>query len=210
MHVHVVFAHPTHLSFTGDVLASFQIGLEDAGHTHSVSDLYAMRFQPVIGAPEYAREVRQLASLPIPPDVAEEQAKLNRADAWAFVYPVWWTDCPAILKGWFDRVWTVGYAYAHGNPDWRAMESNLQLRPARKAIVLATAGHTPDLLRQTGCYQAMETTMIADRIGQRAKEAEFRVLGGAADIAPEAWELIRPQLLDTARDLGYALFDPPV
>lgn len=54
----------------------------------------------------YYRNTSDVAS-----DVLAEQEKINRSDAIAFIYPVFWTEAPAKLVGWFDRVWTYGYAY---------------------------------------------------------------------------------------------------
>ncbi|MDR1412465.1 MAG: NAD(P)H-dependent oxidoreductase [Actinomycetes bacterium] len=189
--VHIVYAHPGKHSLTHEVLASFLRGLGDAGRTHSISDLYAMGFNPVLGLADYEREHNYRADDCLPADVVAEQGKLNAADVWAFIYPVWWTDCPAILKGWFDRVWTVGFAYKP-----RAVV------PARKALVICTAGHTEAHLRETGCYQAMETTMLTDRLYDRAKEKEFILLGGSEALQGSEWEQQKSLHMTTAYRLG--------
>ncbi|WP_431928033.1 NAD(P)H-dependent oxidoreductase [Nonomuraea jabiensis] len=123
----------------------------------------------------------------VPADVAAEQARLDAAEVWAFIYPVWWTDCPARLKGWFDRVWTAGFAY-----------KPVRLRVARQALVLCTAGYSVAELDASGCHQAMRTTMLTDRIGERARSSEFVVFGGsvlrngesAGD--PDHWAAVKP------------------
>ncbi|MDR2492470.1 MAG: NAD(P)H-dependent oxidoreductase [Coriobacteriales bacterium] len=191
MYVHIVYAHPSTESFTHAVLVAFMRGLFEARHSHTVSDLYAMSFNPELGLAEYEREHNYHNAAPVPDDVVAEQDKLNAADVWAFIYPVWWTDCPAKLKGWFDRVWTVGFAY---HPQ--------TVEQAKKAIVICTAGHTVEHLRETGCYQAMETVMLTDRIYDRAKAKEFIVLGGSEALSGRAWEQQRHEHLVTARDKG--------
>jgi len=206
MLVHIVYAHPDHAGFVGALLDAFVGGLTDAGHTHTMSDLYQMGFNPVMSPAEYARESRFDPSAPVAADVAAEHAKLDAADAWAFVYPVWWTDCPAIMKGWFDRVWTVGWAYG---PAPLQPDSNGQLvhqsgsrRSTKKAVVLCSAGHLASQLREWGCYQAMETMMLTDRIFDRADEKEFHVFDGSAVVFGEEWAALRAQHLADARALG--------
>ena len=107
MHAYIVFAHPTRSSFTGAVLEALCRGLDEAGHTFEVGDLYTMDFRSDMTLSEYQRETnvrRDRARSPLPDDVAEEHARIGRADGVAFVFPVWWSDCSAKLKGWFDRV----------------------------------------------------------------------------------------------------------
>ena len=198
--VHIVYAHPSERSFTRDVLDAFLAGLDAAGHTRTVSDLYAMEFRSELGPDEYEREASHRAEAPVPDDVAAEHAKLNAADVWAFVYPVWWADCPARLKGWFDRVWTVGFAYRPAG-----------LRVARKALVLCTTGYAVADLEASGVYQAMRTVMLTDRIGDRAQASEFVVFGGAVlrdgEQAgdTERWAAVRAGHLAQAADLARSI-----
>ena len=205
MRVHVVFAHPSHDSFTGSLLRAFLDGLDEAGHTHTLSDLYAKHFNPVLDAVQYEREAGCHADEPVPPDVSAEQHLLDAAGAWVFCYPVWWTDCPAILKGWFDRVWSVGYAYEPGYVR-KNLEGSLHSQTtqpvAELALILCAAGHTEDELRRTGCYQAMETTMLVDRIATRAQHKRFVVLGGSADLGADAWTKLKVDQLAAASWLG--------
>ncbi|MEV6303039.1 NAD(P)H-dependent oxidoreductase [Actinoplanes sp. NPDC051861] len=163
--VHVIFCHPDPDSFTRRVLDAFLGGVTGAGHTATVSDLYLLGFHPEMSLAEYRRESGAHPETVLPDDVAAEHAKLSAADVWAFVYPVWWNDCPALLKGWFDRVWTVGVAYRP-----------MTLRPARKALVICTCGYDEEGLGER--YSAMRTTMVDDRIGARAEQVEFHLLGG--------------------------------
>ena len=44
-------------------------------------------------------------------ELKREQARLEKADFLIFVFPIWWGGVPAILKGWFDRVWIEGVAF---------------------------------------------------------------------------------------------------
>ena len=94
MHVYILFAHPSENSFNKEVLETFVKGLEDAGHTHEIGDLYRMDFESDMDLAQYEREVGLDPQAPVPDDVRAEQEKVNRAAALAFVYPVWWSDCP--------------------------------------------------------------------------------------------------------------------
>lgn len=182
------------------MLDAFLRGLGDAGHTHTVSDLYAMGFRPELTREEYERESGHRPDTGVPADVAAEHARLDAADAWAFIYPVWWADCPALLKGWFDRVWTVGYAYKPA-----------RLPVVRKAFALCTAGYSIAELESSGCYQAMKTAMLTDRIGERAKSSEFVVFGGsvmrndAGDDHPRRWADLRAEHLARAAELARSI-----
>ncbi|MEU9706009.1 NAD(P)H-dependent oxidoreductase [Streptomyces sp. NPDC047981] len=190
--VHVVYAHPSERSFTREVLDAFLDGLADAGRPYTVSDLYAMDFHSELTRAEYERESGYDAEAPVPEDVAAEQARLAAADTWVFVYPVWWADCPARLKGWFDRVWTVGFARRTvGGP-----------RVAEKALVLCTAGYDIAELEASGCYRAMRTVMLTDRIGERARASEFVVLGGSASASASGWQVLKGEHLARVKALA--------
>ncbi|MHC4067719.1 MAG: NAD(P)H-dependent oxidoreductase [Planctomycetota bacterium] len=174
MHVYVVFAHPSRNSFTGEVLRSFEHGLKEAGHSVGIADLYAMDFQTDMDIAQYDREMGPDPDAPVPPDVKREQEKVVGADAVAFVYPIWWSDCPAKLKGWFDRVLTHGFSYIRGG--WSQRRKPVSIV---KALLLCPAGHTVEDLERGGIARAMRTIMLDDRMpGLGVQEATMEILGG--------------------------------
>ncbi len=202
MHAYIVFAHPTRKSFTGAVLAELCRGLEEGGHTCEVGDLYAMEFRSDMSLAEYGRETNvhgNRAHSPLPADVREEHEKICRADGLGFVFPVWWSDCPANLKGWFDRVWVCGYAYDYGIPDETYPFPRLSIA---RALVLCTAGNTGEALEQSGLAESMKRIYKNDRLqpGTGVAHCEVVILSGAADVqtAPE----VRASNLATAHRLG--------
>ena len=113
MKVFVVYCHPSEDSFTRHVRDSFLKGITDAGHEYELSDLYRMGFRTDMSEEEYLRDSNYTTSPQLADDVLAEQAKINAADAIAFIYPVFWTEAPAKLVGWFDRVWSYGFAYGN-------------------------------------------------------------------------------------------------
>jgi len=127
MHVLIVYAHPEPRSFNAAMKDTAVRALRAAGHTVTISDLYAMNFNPVVSRADFTTthdpdhfdvlaEQRHTASLgaPYAPDVQEEQRKVTAADVVIFQFPVWWRGMPAILKGWVDRVLTLDFAYGGG------------------------------------------------------------------------------------------------
>ena len=165
MNVLIVYCHPSKNSFTHTVKESYVQGLKDAGHQVVISDLYAGGFNPVMSEAEYIREGFYKLEEPVAEDVREEQKKINNADVIAFIYPDFWTASPAMLEGWFQRVWTYGFAY--GNQP--------SMKTLNKAIFLITMGGSlKDEIRREQ-LQAMKTIMIGDRIRNRAKECEVYV-----------------------------------
>jgi NAD(P)H dehydrogenase (quinone) len=174
VHVYIVYAHPARASFSRDVLAAFSRGLHDAGHTYEVGDLYEMGFEPEMDEAQYCREVGLDPDAPVPDDVRREQEKIGRAGALAFIFPLWWSDVPAKLKGWFDRVLTYGYAYFYNEAEERFTKISIA-----KALVICPAGHTAEHLEETGVAEAMRRIMLNDRLlGVGVREARLEILGG--------------------------------
>lgn len=162
MNVLIVYCHPSKNSFTNMVKDSFIKGLAEAGHQYVVSDLYAEGFNPVMTEEEYLREGFYALEKPLAQDVLMEQEKVNAADVIVFIYPDFWTASPAMLEGWFQRVWTYGFAYGD-TPLMKVLE---------KALFLITMGGSlKDEIRITQ-LEAMKTVMVGDRIRNRARECE--------------------------------------
>nr|WP_199678723.1 NAD(P)H-dependent oxidoreductase [Salinisphaera sp. LB1] len=119
----IVHAHPEARSFNAALTATARNTLEARGHTVEISDLYAEGFDPVEGPRHYAERADSERFAPLteqrhasergqlPADVAREIDRLERADLVILQFPLWWHAQPAIVKGWFDRVFVYGGLY---------------------------------------------------------------------------------------------------
>jgi NAD(P)H dehydrogenase (quinone) len=108
MRVLILAAHPVAESFSGACREIVTRTLETAGHRVDLCDLYAERFDPVLTREErldYHDQTRNGVA------VATHVERLKAADALVLVCPVWNFGFPAILKGYFDRVFLPGVSF---------------------------------------------------------------------------------------------------
>jgi NAD(P)H dehydrogenase (quinone) len=175
MKVFIVYAHPSEDSFTRHVRDSFIRGLESSGHKYFVSDLYKMNFAGDMSEDEYKREAFYRREVPPPADVLAEQEKINACDAIVFIYPVFWSEAPAKLVGWFDRVWTYGFAYG----------DNRSMKQLEKGLVIVSAGNTIEYFERTGILEAMKKVILGDRLFDRVRTKEMIVLDATSRELPD-------------------------
>ncbi|CAM3426964.1 NAD(P)H-dependent oxidoreductase [Flavobacterium chungbukense] len=175
MNILIVYAHPSKKSYTFQILERLKSVLAAEKWNVEISDLYASNFVSDLSEEEYEREGFAKTQLPIPQDVLNEQEKIEKADCIIFLYPVWWSDCPAKLKGWFDRVYSVGYAYGQN-------ETSRKIKTIPLGLVICTAGHPNDFLGEIEIAQSMEKIMLEDRLGKRFQNKEMIILGGTLEL----------------------------
>ncbi|MCL2759240.1 MAG: NAD(P)H-dependent oxidoreductase [Treponema sp.] len=191
MNILIVYAHPSDDSFSYNVKNHFIMGLEKAGHSYIVSDLYKMNFVTDISEAEYLREANYRLDLPVPGDVIIEQNKINNCDGICFIYPVFWTEAPAKLVGWFNRVWTYGFAYGERT-----------MKQLEKALILCVSGHSKEKLQDIGHLDSMKTVMLGDRLFDRVKTKDFIVLDCMTKFNNELREKNWDKHLSTAFNAG--------
>ncbi len=114
MNALILYAHPCDASFNHAVLEQVQRGLRDGNHSFRVIDLYKEGFDPAL---KFGGE-RKRSELASDWETARYREWIKEADRLILIYPVWWYGLPAILKGFFDRVFVSGFAYssAGGRP----------------------------------------------------------------------------------------------
>ena len=191
----IVYCHPSEDSFTRHVRDAFIKGITDAGNEFILSDLYAMDFRTDMSEKEYLRDANYRNTNDLAEDVVAEQEKINAADAIVLIYPVFWTEAPAKLVGWIDRVWSYGFAYGEK-----------RMKMLDKALILCTAGNTIERLEQFGLLDSMKKVMFGDRFFNRIRKQEFVVFDGMTrELAQreQNWE----QNLAAAYEKGKTLFD---
>lgn len=148
----VVLAHPREGSFTRDICDIYVQAVRARGHDVVLRDLYAMKFNPVASA----EDITGNRTGTVAADVKIEQDHLSWADVIALFHPIWWIDRPAILKGYIDRVFALGFAYGHGP---NGVVGTLK---GKRAIVFTSAGSTQEHFDQSGKMQAIR---VAQDIG---------------------------------------------
>ncbi len=113
MRVLYVYCHPLDDSFHAAIRKEALAGLKEVGHEIDLLDLYAEGFDPVLTAerrrdyhdPERNRRNNQAYA-----------DRLVAANAMVVQFPTWSFGPPAILKGWFDRMFGPGIALDLSDP----------------------------------------------------------------------------------------------
>lgn len=146
MNILLVLAHPRGDSFTGAIADTFSEAAINAGHRVERADLYAEKFDPVLyeeDEPDWGDAGKKYSE-----DVTREMDRIRRNDATVMVFPIWWWSMPAILKGWIDRVWNHGFAYAfaEGSSSY----------PHEHALMIGVAGNDQE------SYHKRDYDMAAD------------------------------------------------
>lgn len=149
----IVYAHPNTKSFchalTQQVAASYKM----QGDEVVISDLYAMSFNPVLSDVDLAINGWE----PFGSEVRTEQDKIDRADVITFIAPIWWNGLPAILKGYFDRIFRKGFAYDNVNGRMQGLLVD------KKFLFIFTTGEQESVLRVKGTLDAI-TRLVDDGI----------------------------------------------
>lgn len=156
MHALIVLCHPERKSFNGALADLSKTTLEQRGYCVETADLYGEGFDPREGPAHYLQrenadtfsalgEQRHAFSNGVlPDDIKRHIARLQRADLVVLQFPVWWHSHPAILKGWFDRVFVSGGLYTS------SMRYDRGIFKGKKAICSVTIG-APDMALGPGC-----------------------------------------------------------
>lgn len=104
----IIYTHLNPASFTKAIVDEVEKKAIARGEEVKIIDLYAEKFNPILDMPDVEH---LLMGGIIPEDTKKYQELITWADHLTIVYPMWWAQMPAILKGFIDRVFLHGYAF---------------------------------------------------------------------------------------------------
>lgn len=124
----VIYAHHNKNGHHGYFLGLVRNYLQNNKLDFEIIDLYEESFSPVLQASETVKGNTAMA------DVKKYQEMISESDKLIFIYPTWWQGAPAIMKGFFDRVFASHFAfmYKNGFP--------VKLLQGKKAAVFSATG----------------------------------------------------------------------
>lgn len=146
MNALIVYCHPEPKSFNATLKDVAKTSLENLDYSVTVSDLYAEKFDAIEQQSHYearansdffaplAEQRHASSTMTLTKDVEREIGRLQQADFVIFQFPLWWHAQPAMLKGWFDRVFVSGGLYSS------TMRYNHGVFKGKKAICSVTTG----------------------------------------------------------------------
>jgi putative NADPH-quinone reductase len=133
MRVLVVHAHPVETSFSRALYMAALETLAGSGHEVDAMNLYEEGFEAVMSREE--RELYHEVPDNLTPAIKPYVERLRAAEAIVFIHPVWNYGYPAILKGFFDRIFVPGVSFVIEDGKLRPI-----LRNIRKAMFVTSYG----------------------------------------------------------------------
>ncbi len=134
--IFILVANPDGESFSNAMADSYAEGARATGHEVRITKISDMKFDPIL---HKGYKVIQAYE----PDIVKFQEDVKWCEHYVTIFPIWWSDVPAILKGLVDRAWMPGFAYhfrKDGIPGW------YRLLKKRSARVIVTSDSHPILL----------------------------------------------------------------
>jgi len=144
----IIYCHPNPKSFNHAILETYQEKLSSKDEEIVVRDLYALRFEPILGSEDFSK----FFSGEISEDIKEEQKHIAWSEIITFIYPIWWFQMPAVLKGYIDRVFSKGFAYDF-------IEGGVEgLLKGKRVIIFNTTGGSLENYEKFGFKNALSIT----------------------------------------------------
>jgi NAD(P)H dehydrogenase (quinone) len=152
----IIVGHPDPDSFTLQMAHAYQEGVEGLGHATLLRDLYSIGFDPRLQVSELPHRQGGEAAA----DVLAERQLLSDADVFAFVYPLWFNSPPAIVKGYIDRIFGMGFGYA--SPQNGGVGP---LLTGRQLIAVTSSGSSEVWLHEQGALNSVRN-LFEDCLGR--------------------------------------------
>ena len=143
----LITGHPRARSVSGAMAEGFADGVRLAGGKVVMRDLYRLGFDPCLHPGELPGD----SAFKPRDDVLEERRLLADVDLFAFFYPLWYNAPPAIVKGYVDRVFGMGFAYSA-----ISRGGNRPLLTGRRLITFTTSGAPQAWVERSGAWAAMQ------------------------------------------------------
>jgi NAD(P)H dehydrogenase (quinone) len=144
----IIYVHPNSSSLNHFFKQTILESLEESGEETEVRDLNEINFSPVLSLEDMnGQRMGKVAE-----DVKVEQDFITWADRIIFIYPIWWTGMPAIMKGYIDRVFSYGFAYRYDNGVQKG------LLEGKKAIIVNSHGKSNAEYEASGMDKALALT----------------------------------------------------
>ncbi|AYD47543.1 NAD(P)H-dependent oxidoreductase [Arachidicoccus soli] len=144
----VILAHPIAGSLNHQLMQTTLKSLQNLNHQIEVRDLYRLNFNPVLSLADMkGQRIGEVAE-----DVKREQEYIVWAEQIIFIYPIWWTGMPALLKGYIDRVFSYGFAYQYDQGKQKG------LLTGKQTIIINTHGKSHAEYKSSGMDKALSLT----------------------------------------------------
>ena len=192
MNVLIVLGHPRTDSFSGALAHAYLTGALKAGCSVKQLNVAEMEFDPDVFTVSPRHQYFEK-------DVVKAQELISWANHLVFVYPTWWGTMPARLKGFFDRVFTPGFAFEeiHHSDNW------VKLLPGKTAQLVTTMD-TPlwvyHWIQKSPGHRIMATSTLGYCGIKPVKILAFSPVNDASPARREQW-------LTKTRKTGLALKD---
>jgi NAD(P)H dehydrogenase (quinone) len=147
----IIHADPRNDTLTAAARDGMVQFLISEGWEVEVRNLYDDDFNPVASAEEISFQKPSQGD--IDPQIAEYQDLIRMADALILIYPLWWKQPPAILKGWQDRVFTYGFAYEFVN---NSPDSVISLLAGKKILIINVVASSRDMYEDQGFLRYLD------------------------------------------------------
>ncbi|MCF7668450.1 MAG: NAD(P)H-dependent oxidoreductase [Verrucomicrobia bacterium] len=152
MKISVILGHPKVGSFNHAIANTAVETIKAKGHEALFHDLYAEGFDPLLTAPELDKDPE------LPPEIEKHCQEIEGADGVIIVHPNWWSQPPAILRGWTDRCLRNGRAYQFV-PDGKGGATPEGLLKARFGIAFYTS-NTPHEIEEEVYGDPLQTLWL--------------------------------------------------
>jgi len=144
----IIYAHPNPASLNHFFKQTVLESLEKSGQEVIVRDLNEINFNPALSLEDMrGQRMGQVAD-----DVQTEQDFITWADRIIFIYPIWWTGMPAIMKGYIDRVFSYGFAYKYDQGVQKGLLSG------KSTIIINSHGKSNAEYAESGLDKALALT----------------------------------------------------
>lgn len=127
----IILAHPWHGSFNKAIMDTTIKKLKQKKKDYQIIDLNKDGFNPVLEEADLALFSKGQTS---DEQVKKYQSMIKDTDELIFIFPVWWFDVPAILKGFIDKVMLKNFAYTEGSTGLKGLLTHI-----KKTTVISTS-----------------------------------------------------------------------